>query len=142
MSWQSYVDTNLVGTGYISQAAIYGLDGNPWAISAGLQIKPEEFKTLLGAFTDPSQIRANGLYFDSRKYFALNCNDRSIYGKLESSGVICVKAKTCVLIGFYGEHVQPGQATNVVEKLADYLISTGYVSLLKPPFSHPSLYYL
>ena len=27
MSWQSYVDTNLVGTGKVSRAAILGLKG-------------------------------------------------------------------------------------------------------------------
>ncbi|OMJ08639.1 Profilin-1A [Smittium culicis] len=127
MSWQTYVDSNLVGTGYVNQAAIYGLDGNPWAISSGFKISPEEFKGILASFTDPSTIRASGLYLSGIKYFALNCNERSVYGKKESTGVICVKAKTCVLIGTYGEHVQPGQATSVVEKLADYLIGVGYV---------------
>jgi hypothetical protein len=38
MSWQAYVDTNLVGTGNVSQAAIYGLNGGEWAKSAGFQV--------------------------------------------------------------------------------------------------------
>lgn len=38
MSWQSYVDTNLLGTGNVSQAAIYGLNGGEWAKSAGFQV--------------------------------------------------------------------------------------------------------
>lgn len=39
MSWQSYVDEQLVGTGNITQAAIVGLDGNAWAQSAGFGLK-------------------------------------------------------------------------------------------------------
>ena len=38
MSWQSYVDTNLVGTGTVSQAAIVGLKGGVWASSSGFNV--------------------------------------------------------------------------------------------------------
>ena len=39
MSWQAYVDSNLLGTGHVSQAAIYGLNGGEWAKSAGFQVR-------------------------------------------------------------------------------------------------------
>lgn len=38
MSWQAYVDTNLVGTGSVSQAAIYGAQGGVWASSPGFAV--------------------------------------------------------------------------------------------------------
>ena len=50
MSWQQYVDTNLLGTGKVTQAAIYGMamysyrshclgaDGTLWATSKGFQV--------------------------------------------------------------------------------------------------------
>jgi profilin len=38
MSWQAYVDSNLVGTKKVIKAAIHGHDGNPWAFSAGFQV--------------------------------------------------------------------------------------------------------
>ena len=38
MSWQTYVDTNLVGTGKVQKAAIFGLDGSQWATSAGFTV--------------------------------------------------------------------------------------------------------
>lgn len=41
-------------------------------------------------------------------------------------GIIIVKTKQALLIAHYPENVQPGSATNVVEKLADYLIGVGY----------------
>lgn len=39
MSWQQYVDSNLVGTGHVSQAAIVGVGGGIWAKSAGFNVK-------------------------------------------------------------------------------------------------------
>ena len=38
MSWQQYVDSNLVGTGMVTAAGIYDLQGNPWAYSAGFAV--------------------------------------------------------------------------------------------------------
>lgn len=38
MSWQGYVDTNLVGTGRVSKAAIIGLKGGVWATSSGFTV--------------------------------------------------------------------------------------------------------
>lgn len=38
MSWQGYVDNNLVGTGKITQAAIIGLKGGVWATSADFNV--------------------------------------------------------------------------------------------------------
>lgn len=39
MSWQTYVDSNLVGTGKLNQAAIHGHNGGLWATSAGFSVK-------------------------------------------------------------------------------------------------------
>lgn len=39
MSWQQYVDNNLLGTNQVSQAAIYGLNGAVWASSAGFTVR-------------------------------------------------------------------------------------------------------
>jgi hypothetical protein len=41
-------------------------------------------------------------------------------------GVLIVKTTQAILVAHYPEHVQPGQATNVVEQLGDYLVSVGY----------------
>ncbi|KAJ3078649.1 profilin, required for normal timing of actin polymerization in response to thermal stress [Quaeritorhiza haematococci] len=115
MSWQSYVDSNLVGTGKIAKAAIHGLDGTAWATSAGFS-----------AFTDASDIRANGLHLAGVKYFTLRADDRSVYAKKGTGGVACVKTKQAILIGVYQEPTQPPEANKVVEGLADYLISVNY----------------
>lgn len=42
-------------------------------------------------------------------------------------GACCVKTGQCILVGLYDTNqVQPGEATKVVEDLADYLINAGY----------------
>eukprot|EP00158_Paraphelidium_tribonemae_P008176 Partr_v1_DN28501_c0_g1_i14_m73442 putative Binds to actin and affects the structure of the cytoskeleton. At high concentrations, profilin prevents the polymerization of actin, whereas it enhances it at low concentrations (By len=81
MSWQAYVDTNLVGTGKVSMAAIHGHNGTVWATSKGFSASTAEVLTIAKAFTDASGIRANGIIVAGQKYFALKTDDRSIYGK-------------------------------------------------------------
>ena len=41
-------------------------------------------------------------------------------------GIIIVKTQQAILVAHYPETVQPGQATNTVEQLGDYLIGVGY----------------
>ncbi|KAJ3292958.1 profilin, required for normal timing of actin polymerization in response to thermal stress [Borealophlyctis nickersoniae] len=126
MSWQSYVDSNLVGTKKITKAAIHGHDGSLWATSKGFSIAPQEVQTLVKGYTDPSGVRANGLHLGGVKYIVIRADDRSIYGKKGTGGVVTVKTKQAVLIGVYEDPIQPGEATKVVEALADYLISVNY----------------
>ncbi|EPZ31778.1 Profilin conserved site domain-containing protein [Rozella allomycis CSF55] len=126
MSWQAYVDSQLLATKKVTKAAIHGHDGNVWATSAGFSVNNTEMATLIAAFKDPSGIRANGLRIGSVKYIALRADDRSIYGKSGSSGVVCVKTKQTILIGTYDDPIQPGEATKVVENLADFLINSAY----------------
>ncbi|KAI9190425.1 profilin, required for normal timing of actin polymerization in response to thermal stress [Blastocladiella emersonii ATCC 22665] len=126
MSWQTYVDSNLVGTKKITKGAIFGHDKSTWAISPDFEVQSPELDALLQAFKDPTGIRANGLRMGGQKYIALKCDDRSIYGKLGSGGIVAVKTNQALLIGLYGDGTQPGEATKVVEALADYLISVNY----------------
>lgn len=126
MSWQAYVDSNLVGTGKIASACIIGHDGNTWATSAGFSVSPAEGKKIVGGFSNPSDIIATGIVLGGAKYLALRYDDRSLYGKKGPGGCVCVKTKQAVLIGVYGEGAQPGEATSIVERLADYLISVNY----------------
>ena len=73
MSWQAYVDTNLVGSGKLAKAAIIGLDGGGsiWAASSGYQLSPSEIQSLLQAFQDPSKIRSGGLFIAGVKVGSL-----------------------------------------------------------------------
>jgi len=126
MSWQGYVDNNMVGTGFVTQAAILGHDGNTWATSPGFNVSQQEGKDIEAGFKDPNNIRAKGLFANKEKYLVLKVDDRSIYGKKGPGGIVCVKTGQGILIGIYNDKIQPGQCANVVEKLADYLIENGY----------------
>ncbi|KAI9247548.1 profilin [Sporodiniella umbellata] len=126
MSWQSYVDTNLVGTGSVSQASIYGLTGDVWATSPGFQLRPSEVQEILSGFQNPEKIRANGVHVAGEKYFVILTNERSIYGKKQEEGICIVKTDQTFLVGTYKDGIQPGNCAKVVEALADYLISVNF----------------
>ncbi|KAL4400398.1 profilin, required for normal timing of actin polymerization in response to thermal stress [Malassezia pachydermatis] len=126
MSWQGYVDTNLVGTGKVSQAAILGLKGGVWATSAGFTISPEEQNAIIKGLDDPAPLQASGVYANGKKYLTLQANPRSIYGKAAGDGLCIVRTNQAVLVGAYASPLLPGDANKVVEGLADYLISVGY----------------
>eukprot|EP00034_Subulatomonas_tetraspora_P000623 GABW01000878.1.p1 GENE.GABW01000878.1~~GABW01000878.1.p1 ORF type:complete len:125 (-),score=29.71 GABW01000878.1:63-437(-) len=124
MSWQAYVDQQMVGSGFCSTGAIIGLDGSVWATSAGFNVA--EGAALARMFSDPSSAFASGITVAGVKYMCIRADPRSIYGKKGATGVVCVKTNQAILIGTYGENIQPGQCTTVVEKVADYLIENNY----------------
>lgn len=45
MSWQDYVDNQLIASKCVSKAAIAGHDGSLWAKSAGFEVKCSIFVT-------------------------------------------------------------------------------------------------
>lgn len=61
MSWQSYVDSNMVGTGACTHAAIIGLDGNTWATSAGFAVSAAEGKAMVAGFSNSQPLAAAGV---------------------------------------------------------------------------------
>eukprot|EP01121_Diplochlamys_sp_Union-15-3_P012144 TRINITY_DN360_c0_g1_i10.p1 TRINITY_DN360_c0_g1~~TRINITY_DN360_c0_g1_i10.p1 ORF type:complete len:140 (-),score=35.05 TRINITY_DN360_c0_g1_i10:54-437(-) len=127
MSWQAYVDTNLVGSGHIAKAAIVPIGGGaPWAVTKGFNVTVPETQILSKSYSDPSGIRASGLNIAGERYIVLNADHKSIYGKKGAGGVITAKTGKCILIGVYTDKSTPGNAANTVEKLADYLVENGY----------------
>ena len=70
-------------------------------------------------------VQGTGLTVAGKKYLTLKTDDRSFYGKQGTGGIVAVKTTQSVLVGIY-ETQQPGAATTTVEKLADYLINSGY----------------
>ncbi|KAI8086647.1 profilin [Halteromyces radiatus] len=126
MSWQQYVDNNLIGTGQVSEAAIYGLNGTLWAASANFKLSTPEINELIKGFSDSDAIQASGIHINGIKYLTLRADDRSIYAKKGADGACVVKTNQAILIGVYKEGIQPGSCTKVVEGLADYLIGVNF----------------
>ncbi|KAH7915516.1 profilin [Hygrophoropsis aurantiaca] len=127
MSWKEYIDGQyLLGSGVIAKAAILGLQGGVWASSPGYTISPAEQKAVVELFNNPDNAPINGVRLQGQKFFVLQANKRSIYGKKQADGCVLVKTKQAVLVAEYIAPNQAQEATPPVEKLADYLISIEY----------------
>ncbi|KAL4073837.1 profilin [Scleroderma yunnanense] len=126
MSWQVYVDSNLVGSGKVSRAAILGQKGGVWAASPGYNLSTEEQKAITSGFSNPSSVQANGVRLAGQKFFTLQADPEHIYGKKQADGCVIVKTKQAILVAEYAAPIQAPEATPVVEGLADYLKSVNY----------------
>ncbi|CCH58442.1 hypothetical protein TBLA_0A06500 [Henningerozyma blattae CBS 6284] len=119
MSWQA--------TGKVDKAVIYSRAGDSvWASSGGLQLGANEIAEIARGFDNPSGLQSNGLHVQSQKFMLLRADDRSIYGRHDAEGIVCVRTKQTIVIAHYPPTVQAGEATKIVEQLADYLIGVQY----------------
>merc|ERR1712058_220149 len=78
MSWQSYVDDQLISTNMIKNAVIAGHDGNIWASSAGFNVTAAELKVILDRYSSTDQLAMNGVTVGGTKYMFLSANDRVV----------------------------------------------------------------
>ncbi|KAJ1966115.1 profilin, required for normal timing of actin polymerization in response to thermal stress [Dipsacomyces acuminosporus] len=129
MSWQPYVDNNLVGSGKITQAAIYGLDGGVWAQSPNFPLTTDEFQKINAGFSDNNSLLASGVFIGGTKYMAVQVNDDHIHGKKGGEGILCYKTGKTIIVGLYGDSTQPGDANKVIGSVSDYLKGLGFVSI-------------
>lgn len=122
----AYTD-NLLGTGKVDKAAIYSRAGDSlWASSGGLNLTPTEIGKIARGFDDPSGLQSTGMQVQGQKYMLLRADDRSIYARHDAEGMVCVRTKQTVILAHYPPTVQAGEATKIVEQLADYLIGVQY----------------
>lgn len=126
MSWQDYVDKQLIASRCVTKAAIAGHDGNVWAKSEGFDISKDEVVKIVAGFADESLLTSGGVTIAATRYIYLSGTDRIIRAKLGKVGVHCMKTQQAVVISLYEEPIQPQQAASVVEKLGEYLITCGY----------------
>eukprot|EP01091_Cochliopodium_minus_P016210 TRINITY_DN59_c0_g1_i4.p1 TRINITY_DN59_c0_g1~~TRINITY_DN59_c0_g1_i4.p1 ORF type:complete len:127 (-),score=34.74 TRINITY_DN59_c0_g1_i4:48-428(-) len=126
MSWQTYVDTNLVGTKKITQAAIIGSDGAIWSKSGNLNLTPQEAKDISAGFRNIPLFQSGGIVLGGTKYMFLRSQDYTVIGKKGQGGVHISKTGKAIIIGIYEAPTIPSEAAIVVEKLGDYLMGVGY----------------
>ena len=126
MSWQDYVDKQLMASRCVTKAAIAGHDGNVWAKSEGFEISKDEVAKIVAGFDNESLLTSGGLTIAGTRYIYLSGTDRIIRAKLGKVGVHCMKTQQAVVISLYEEPIQPQQAASVVEKLGEYLMTCGY----------------
>ncbi|KAI6040245.1 profilin [Pisolithus marmoratus] len=126
MSWQVYVDSNLLGSGKVSKAAIIGQAGGVWAASSGYNLSPAEQKAIVNAFKNPTETQAHGLRLAGRKFFVLSATEDQILGKQGADGCTIVKTKQAVLVTEYAAPIQHPESVPIVVDLAEYLKSVKY----------------
>jgi len=126
MSWQDYVDKQLLGTKCVTKACIAGLDGAVWAKSDGFEVAKEDVTKLVSGFDNQDMLTGAGVTLAGQRYIYLSGTDRVIRAKYGKIGVHCMKTTQAVVISLYEDPIQPQQAASVVEKLGDYLVSCGY----------------
>jgi len=126
MSWQSYVDDQLLNTKMVTHAVICGHDGNIWAKSADFVVTPEELKALIGKYADTSMLAQSGITVAGKKYMYLSSTDKVIRAKKGTSGVHAIKTTQTYILCVYEDPIVPEQAASVTEKLGDYLIQVGF----------------
>jgi len=147
MSWQTYVDNQLLSLNrgangpepkLVEAAILSQNDAGVWAISKGYEGKftakeQADIRTAVAGLSagNLSGVQAGGIRVRGTKFMFTGGTDRSIYGTKKTEdgrviGVIIVKTKLAILVAEYAPPHQAGEATPVVENLADYLITTGY----------------
>merc|ERR1711936_1264433 len=125
MSWQDYVNTQLVGKD-LKNAAIAGHDGNLWAKSENFNVTQDEMKAILENYGSQENSASSGFSLGGQKYFYLSGDDEVLRGKQGKGGVHCVKTGQALLVGVYEDPMAPAQAATITEKLGDYLKGVGY----------------
>ncbi|CAB3230914.1 unnamed protein product [Arctia plantaginis] len=98
MSWQDYVDKQLMASRCVTKAAIAGHDGNVWAKSEGFEILKEEVAKIVAGFDNESLLTSGGLTIAGTRYIYLSGTDRIIRAKLGKVGVHCMKTQQAVVI--------------------------------------------
>jgi len=126
MSWQDYVDKQLVGSKCVTQGAIAGLDGNVWAKSDSFNVTKDELAKVVASFEDKTIPTSSGVRLAGERYIYLSGDDKIIRAKKGKIGVHVVKTKQAIVVAIYEDPIQPQQCALVVEKLGDYLVSCGY----------------
>jgi len=126
MSWQEYVDKQLLASKCVSKAAIAGHDGGIWAKSDNFEITKEELAKVVQGFEKADILQSAGVTLAGQRYIYLSGSEHIIRAKHGKSGVHCMKTAQAVIVAIYEDPVQPQQVAAIVEKLGDYLIACGY----------------
>jgi len=120
------VNNNLIGTGFVSKAAICGLDGSIWGKSDNFKLEPSEASTVANGFKAPDAVLGSGLKFEGEKYFVLQADEERMIGKKASNGFFVYKTSQAFIISIYEGGVQPEMCSKTTGALADYFKTINY----------------
>ncbi|XP_040581270.1 profilin [Lepeophtheirus salmonis] len=125
MSWKEYLNT-MTNEG-LTHAVICGLDGPSWVeATEGSNVTTEELTNVINSMGNVNGLATNGITLGGIRYMYLSGMENVIRGKYKKDGIHIAKSETLLIIGMYGEAVQPQKAATIVEKMADYLRKSSY----------------
>lgn len=126
---QNYVDQQLMATALFDFATIIALDGTVQGTSdSAITVDQTNFNKLLDFFStqNPDILTAAPGFKLQMYYIYFSGTDTVARFKKLKYGLHVFKTLLTVIIARYVDPVQPQQASNAVEKLGEYMISTGY----------------
>ncbi len=146
MSWDAYITNSLVNrqdasrhvyNNVLTEASIVGIDGNTWAKTAGLAVKPNEVKNLGTIFKQKTN-SIPSIVLGGKKYQVTHYEAGSfLYLKIKDGGATVAKTNKAYVIGVYnttkkykydGKELPQsvGMCNTAVEELAIQLKGLGY----------------
>ena len=138
-TWKDYIETYLMGSGMIANAAIFGPDTSKsdftlveWASSSGLKTGANEF-TLSSSelmaiwknFNDPTDIRAKGVIINDQNYTCIRADSDLIVGRTVEGGCVLGRTKTVLVMTIFDDPFQ-SNCWNTVLKLITFLRDHGF----------------
>uniref|UniRef100_A0A915PW60 Profilin n=1 Tax=Setaria digitata TaxID=48799 RepID=A0A915PW60_9BILA len=129
--WTAYIKNLLDSSQSVQRAAIVGYpDGSVWARSEGdreFRATDEELKKFVSLYDHIEKVPAFGCDLEGVHYIVPRTEENLIFGKREKTGIFAAKTKSAVLIACYeGENSTAAEVRVAVEKLAQYLMESGY----------------
>jgi len=130
MSWDSYT-TTLVNSGKVKSAAIFGLDGQVWAQSAGLSLLGPETLAIIHGFKGDAgkeTVARAGAVVGGLKYMYIMSDESVMNLRKGTCGVAIFKTNQCYVLGTYdaNENQSAGNCQVELNRIAEYLKGQGY----------------
>lgn len=130
MSWQSYVDNQICNVVSSKLAIIASLDsGAIWAKldESEKQVSQNELKVIADTIkANPQAFLESGIHLAGEKYFCLSAEQNLVRGRRNSSALIIVATRTCLLVVATTEGFPPGVLNTCVERLGEYLVQNNF----------------
>lgn len=126
LTWQSLVDTEIVGLGNATQAMIYQIDNKMLLASTpGCYLPPADFAQCIDAFEFPEAYMINNITFfkgtpAEMTFLVAKADARSVFCKRGKTHCFFGRSKNLLFVLFGEPPVLPGRVANCLEILIDY----------------------
>ncbi|KAJ6251300.1 profilin [Anaeramoeba flamelloides] len=120
--WDAYI-TNLINTGFVTQAMITGHDGNTWAKSSDFNPSQNEIKLLIAWLQKPTNEKTtDGIKLCNKTYMPIKYSNKTGIFKCNDQSSFTAKLtnQTCV-IGVANETIVDQRCNEEVRKICAYL---------------------